>query len=194
MFSSDAVCLGYGQIFSLRSARCSHTCTPALAVWLVNFEYFCVSSPVGKYGTPYFFSLKLPIHPPFSTRLTSSRQEFGSAWRTSSRGCKCPKPCRRVFVKSSFDVQISRWERLRLFTPYGWWWWWWWEDIDVIRVYSLNLYNLDPLGLYVSNVSSAWQPLQKRPSIGSVNISGQLWMCLNHPRPKKSIISFYHPG
>ena len=83
---------------------------------------------------------------------------------------------------------------------------WWWENIDVIGVC-----NLDPLGLYLSNVFSVWmthlgvqdgalktyqysQPLQKPTPSGSVNISRQIWMCLNQPRQKKTIISFYHPS
>ena len=105
MFSSDAVCLGYGQIYSLRSARCSHTCTPDL--WI-----FLCFQPCWKIWYSNFFLWNSPS-PHLLSTLLASRQKFGSAWRTSIRGCKCRKPCRRVFVKSSFDVQISRWERLR---------------------------------------------------------------------------------
>lgn len=117
-------------------------------------------------------------------------------WFASIRGCKCLKPYHRVFVKSSFDVQIRRcpaWIK----TPYRWWW----ENIDVIGVC-----NLDPLGLYLSNVFSVWmthlgvqdgalktyqysQPLQKPTPIGSVNISRQIWMCLHQPRQNQLSVS-----
>ena len=88
VFSSDAHCLGYGQIIS---ARCNHTCNTC-PTSLADIEYFCVSSPVGKYDTPKLY-LETPRPPTFihTSRIFSPKVCFCPAWCLVDGSCGLPR-------------------------------------------------------------------------------------------------------